>query len=74
MTPDEIRGAGSGAFWSARAFFALVVLVDVDEAVALFHLAGAGGDEVDGAPGAVVDEVDAVFIDVFFICSMWARR
>ena len=53
---------------------ALVVLVDVDEAVALFHLAGAGGDEVDGAPGAVVDEVDAVFIDVFFICSMWARR
>lgn len=53
---------------------ALVVLVDVDEAIAFLHLAGADGDEADGAPGAVVDEVDAVFIDVFFICSMWARR
>ena len=45
---------------------ALVVLVDVDEAVAFLHLAGAGGDEVDGARGAVADEVDAVFIDGFF--------
>ena len=45
---------------------ALVVLIDVDEAVALLHLAGAGGDEVDGARGAVADEVDAVFIDGFF--------
>lgn len=44
---------------------ALVVLVDVDEAVAFLHLAGVGGDEVDGARGAVANEVDAVFVDGF---------
>ena len=38
----------------------VVVFVDVDVAVALLHLAGAGGDDVDAAPGGVGDEVHAV--------------
>ena len=39
---------------------AAVVEVDVDEAVALAHLAGGGGDEVNGTPGGVSPELNAV--------------
>lgn len=39
---------------------AVVVLIDVDEAIALAHLAGAGGHQVDGTPPDVGDQVDAV--------------
>src|SRR5699024_6172984 len=39
---------------------AVVVLVDVDEAVALGHLAGGGGHQVDAAPGGVAHQVHAV--------------
>ena len=41
----------------------VVVLIDVDEAVALVHLAGRSGYEVDAAPRRVADEVHAVLID-----------
>src|SRR5699024_1572844 len=39
---------------------AVVELVDVDEAVALGHLAGAGGYQVEAAPGGVAHQVHAV--------------
>ena len=39
------------------------MFVDIDETVALAHLTGGGGDEVDGAPGSVTPEVDAVESD-----------
>ena len=39
----------------------LVVHVDVDEAVALAHLAGAGRDEVDGSPSGVAHHVNTSF-------------
>ena len=53
---------------------ALVVLVDVDEAVAFLHLAAAGGDEADGAPGAIAEEVEPSSSTAFLISAMWARR
>ena len=46
---DALVGAG-----------AVIVLVHVDEAVALAHLSRTGGNEVDRAPPGVADEVDAV--------------
>ena len=39
---------------------AVVVLVDVNEAIAFAHLAGARGHQVDRAPPGVADEIDAV--------------
>src|SRR5918997_2725186 len=39
---------------------ALVVLVDVDEAVALGHLRGGEADDVQAAPGGVAEQLDAV--------------
>ena len=35
-------------------------LVDEDQAVALFHLAGGGADQVGAAPAGVADEVHTV--------------
>src|SRR5688572_27468902 len=39
---------------------AVVVAVDVDEAVALAHLGGAVADEIDTPPGRVAPDLDAV--------------
>lgn len=45
---------------SPQAPAAVVVAVDVDEAVALGQLGGGGADEVDAAPGGVAEERYAV--------------
>ena len=47
---------------------AVVMLVDVDEAVALAQLAGAGGDDVDGAPPGVADDIGAIFLNGCLQC------
>ncbi len=39
---------------------AVVVLIDVDETVALAHLARAGGNQVDGTPPGVGNQVNAI--------------
>ena len=41
---------------------ARIVPVYIDEAVALFHLAGAGRDQVDAAPGGITHQRDAGFL------------
>ena len=45
---------------------AFVVLVHIDEAVPLLHLAGGSTDQVDGAPGGVAQQGQAVLVDGLF--------
>ena len=61
LVPVEalFAAAGQGAA-------AVVVLVHIDEAVALVHLAGGGRDQVDAAPGGVAHQVDAVLFHRLF--------
>ena len=47
-------------FTAFQCSFSVVVFIDIDKAVAFFHLAGSGADDINRSPPCVAHDVAAV--------------